>query len=164
KTTKAVTEAGLDRLSTFGLLSTWPKADLMALLDSFLRADLVRTTLDVYPKLSLTESGAEILRGAPLRLDFQAPKPSSASKKTSKAPVQLSDASRALFERLRAWRSERARADGVPAYVVASDRVLGAVAEERPGTPEALLAISGVGPTKVERYGSELLGLIADGK
>jgi DNA helicase-2/ATP-dependent DNA helicase PcrA len=67
----------------------------------------------------------------------------------------------AMFERLRAWRAERAREGGVPAYVVFTDATLTAIAEARPDSERALLAIAGVGSTKLERYGAEVLALVA---
>jgi superfamily II DNA helicase RecQ len=62
---------------------------------------------------------------------------------------------------LRAWRSARARADGVPAYVVAHDSLLAAIVDQRPGAPATLRRIKGMGPAKLERYGQELLAILA---
>src|SRR5205085_1817428 len=59
----------------------------------------------------------------------------------------------ALFERLRTWRSETAKAESVPAYVVFTDLTLQAIAEVQPTTTESLLGISGIGRTKQEKYG-----------
>jgi len=67
----------------------------------------------------------------------------------------------ALFERLREWRAEQAREASVPAYVVFTDATLVALAEARPTSERALLAISGVGRTKLERYGADVLALCA---
>jgi len=64
-------------------------------------------------------------------------------------------------ERLRAWRLERARVDGVPPYVVFHDTVLHAIADARPTSLGELSQIAGVGPAKLERYGSEVLALLA---
>jgi DNA helicase-2/ATP-dependent DNA helicase PcrA len=64
-------------------------------------------------------------------------------------------------QRLRDWRAERARTDNVPAYVVFHDSVLQAIAAARPATIGELAQISGVGPAKLERYGDELLALLA---
>ncbi len=75
-------------------------------------------------------------------------------------PTDPSDA--ALFEALRAWRLQRSRADGVPAYVVAPDAVLIALATQRPRTEAELLAVPGIGPAKLESFGSEMLALIAE--
>ena len=65
-----------------------------------------------------------------------------------------------LADRLRAWRRERAKADEVPPYVVFNDRTLAALATQRPRSRGELLAIDGIGPTKLERYGDDLLGLL----
>jgi DNA helicase II / ATP-dependent DNA helicase PcrA len=61
------------------------------------------------------------------------------------------------FEALRRWRAERAKADEVPAYVVFHDSTLHEIAAVRPQTREELSAISGVGPTKLERYADDVL-------
>jgi DNA helicase-2/ATP-dependent DNA helicase PcrA len=65
----------------------------------------------------------------------------------------------ALFERLREWRAEQAKDASVPAYVVFTDLTLIALAEARPATDTELLAISGVGRTKLERYGADVLAI-----
>jgi DNA helicase-2/ATP-dependent DNA helicase PcrA len=66
-----------------------------------------------------------------------------------------------LFEALRAWRFERAKADGVPAYVVAHDTTLAAIADARPSSLDYLALVKGLGPTKLERYGSEIIAVVA---
>ena len=65
-----------------------------------------------------------------------------------------------LFAALKAWRLERAKADEVPAYVVFHDSTLVAIAEARPGSLAELAVVSGVGPTKIERYGPEVLAVL----
>jgi DNA helicase II / ATP-dependent DNA helicase PcrA len=65
------------------------------------------------------------------------------------------------FEALRRWRRERAARDGVPAYVVFHDATLAAIASRRPRSLTDLRAISGVGPTKLARYGREVLAIVA---
>ncbi len=72
------------------------------------------------------------------------------------------DANDPLIEQLRGWRSERARADGVPAYTLFSDRTLRELVANRPGSPAALLDTWGLGESRVERFGAELLELIED--
>jgi len=70
-----------------------------------------------------------------------------------------------LFERLRALRRTIADAEGVPAYVVFSDAVLRQIADRKPRTPAGLLAISGIGEVKLERYGARFLEAVAaDGR
>jgi len=61
---------------------------------------------------------------------------------------------------MRDWRRKRYEADGVPAYVVFSDATLEALAEVKPTSPDGLLAISGIGDTKLTRYGEELLDVL----
>jgi DNA helicase-2/ATP-dependent DNA helicase PcrA len=61
---------------------------------------------------------------------------------------------------LRAWRTARAKADEVPAYVVAHDATLLAIADARPTTLAALSRVKGMGPTKLDRYGAEILAAL----
>ena len=63
---------------------------------------------------------------------------------------------------LREWRLARARADEVPAYVVFNDRTLAELAARTPRTLAELAAVPGIGPAKLERYGSELLARLAE--
>ena len=65
-----------------------------------------------------------------------------------------------VFAALREWRSGRARDDGVPAYVVAHDSTLAAIAEARPETLAQLRRVKGMGPAKLERYGTEILKVL----
>lgn len=66
-----------------------------------------------------------------------------------------------LFERLRAWRLEKAGEESVPAFVVFTDATLRALAEVRPSSERELLRVNGIGASKRERYGDEVLALIA---
>ncbi len=63
-------------------------------------------------------------------------------------------------EKLRAWRRDRAREDGVPPYVVFHDSVLHQIADARPSSIGELSQIPGVGPAKLERYGEAVLALV----
>ena len=65
-----------------------------------------------------------------------------------------------LLARLRSWRLERSRADGVPAYVVLHDSMLRDLAAARPTTRHELAALKGFGPARIERYGDEVLELV----
>ena len=66
-----------------------------------------------------------------------------------------------LVERLREWRRERARADEVPAYVVLHDATLRALAAARPASTRELAGVKGFGAAKIERYGDDVLAVIA---
>lgn len=66
-----------------------------------------------------------------------------------------------LVSRLKAWRLERARDAGAPAYTVFTDATLEAIAERMSTSDDELLAIPGIGPTKLERHGRAVLELLA---
>jgi DNA helicase-2/ATP-dependent DNA helicase PcrA len=84
--------------------------------------------------------------------------PAAAPKRAKRAAPEAADAE--LFGRLRVWRKRQADGQGVPPYVVFSDATLVAIADARPDSPAALARISGVGPTKLERYAKSLLALL----
>ncbi len=64
---------------------------------------------------------------------------------------------------LKEWRLERSRADEVPAYVVFHNSTLEEIAARQPSTLNELAAVPGVGPAKLERYGSDVLATLARG-
>jgi DNA helicase II / ATP-dependent DNA helicase PcrA len=68
----------------------------------------------------------------------------------------------ALFGALVEWRRNLSRAASSPAYVVFNNETLAAIASARPRTRRALLALPGVGPVKVERYGDAVLALVGE--
>jgi DNA helicase-2/ATP-dependent DNA helicase PcrA len=65
-----------------------------------------------------------------------------------------------VFGALREWRLERAKADEVPAYVVFHNATLAEIADRQPRTLSELALVPGVGPTKLERYGEEVLAAL----
>lgn len=65
-----------------------------------------------------------------------------------------------LPEKLRAWRTDRARAQGVPAFCVLSNAVLDAITLSRPSCPAELLGVRGVGKEKFDKYGVEILHIV----
>ena len=67
-----------------------------------------------------------------------------------------------LFTRLREWRTVKAREASVPPYVIFSDDALRGIAQMRPATREALLVVRGIGQVKMERYGDEVLKMVAE--
>ena len=66
------------------------------------------------------------------------------------------------FKALRSWRAQRARADNVPAFVVFHDSTLEEIARQNPRSPRQLAAISGIGPTKLDRYGAEVIAVLGE--
>ncbi|MGH8776922.1 MAG: HRDC domain-containing protein, partial [Jiangellaceae bacterium] len=88
-----------------------------------------------------------------------APLSAAADRKIGRCADCPSSVDEALFERLRAWRLDRAQEQKVPAYVVFTDATLTAIAEARPADERALAVIPGVGRMKLDRYGSDVLEL-----
>ena len=66
----------------------------------------------------------------------------------------------AADEALRAWRLERARSDKVAPFIIASNALVRAIAERRPTTASELFAIHGMGPTKLDLYGDQILSIL----
>ena len=75
--------------------------------------------------------------------------------------VELSVAAVAAEKALRDWRTTRAKADEVPAYVVLNDRHLRGIAVAKPRNATELAACDGIGPAKLERYGDEILDVLS---
>jgi DNA helicase-2/ATP-dependent DNA helicase PcrA len=74
-----------------------------------------------------------------------------------------SDVDEELLARLRSWRADRASTLKVPPYVVFTDATLVAIAEQRPVDTPGLVAISGIGAAKLDRYGPDVLALVQGG-
>jgi superfamily II DNA helicase RecQ len=72
----------------------------------------------------------------------------------------LDDAQRALFETIRQWRASTAHAEGVPPYVLLTNRQLVEIVKQRPDTCAGLRRIDGLGAKKLDRYGQALLALL----
>ena len=83
-----------------------------------------------------------------------------ASKAAAANPYGVADDD-PLFAALRAWRTAKAREDGVPPYVVFHDQTLAAIADVKPPSAAALRRVKGVGPAKIETYGDEILEIVA---
>jgi DNA helicase-2/ATP-dependent DNA helicase PcrA len=71
-----------------------------------------------------------------------------------------SDIDENLLARLKSWRQDQARALKVPVYVVFTDATLVAIAEQRPIDQAGLVSISGIGATKLNRFGAAVLSLV----
>ena len=73
----------------------------------------------------------------------------------------LDGADPTLFEALKSWRAAAAKRSGVPAYVIFHDTTLAALAQAKPHDRSGLLAVPGLGPVKAERYGDDVLAVLA---
>jgi ATP-dependent DNA helicase RecQ len=176
--------AGLVATPTFGNLRDHSGPWLLRLLRRCVTGGWATFSGGDRPVLVLTEDGRAVMRGerpARLRLPpaLVAPatglapvsaRPSSAASSpapgdaTGRLRPQVADAdpvARALFEALRGHRLALAREQGLPPYVIASDRTLRELAELRPHTLDGLRLAHGIGPHKVERYGAGFLAVVA---
>jgi superfamily II DNA helicase RecQ len=77
------------------------------------------------------------------------------------APRRAKDDESQLMTALREWRSIGARSDGVPAYVIAPDSLLIEIAEQRPMSIAGLRRVKGMGPSRLARYGEEIIAIVA---
>ncbi len=84
------------------------------------------------------------------------------SRRTAPKGSTFTTPSSGLDDALRAWRLERSRADSVPAYVVLSNATIAEIASAQPRNEIELSRISGIGPTKLERYGADILRVVAE--
>ena len=100
--------------------------------------------------------------GATMRVRFGERVERDGRKAPLAAPTELWGAAASAEAQLRAWRTKRSQADGVPAYIVVNDKHLRGIALARPTTPAELVACDGIGPAKLERYGDEILELLAE--
>ena len=69
-----------------------------------------------------------------------------------------------MFERLRKWRFERAKAEKVSAFIIAHNTLLEELSRRKPQTEQALLGVKGFGRSKFEKYGPELLVILQEDK
>ena len=135
----------------FGSLSGWSASRVRRLLEELVALGCLAQSSGQYPMVELTDRGRAVLGATETVTVAIAPDTSAA---------QSPPADPALFERLRKWRSEVARRQGVPAYVVFHDRTLAELAARRPTNLVALEATPGIGQSKLDHYGPALLEIL----
>ena len=74
--------------------------------------------------------------------------------------ADLDEADAAVYDALRAWRNARAQEEGKPAYALFTNRQLAELARRRPTSVSAIGAVRGIGPSRVDRYGEDVLTVI----
>jgi ATP-dependent DNA helicase RecQ len=163
-----ILDAGLDALSTYGILKREGSAYVDTLFESFEQAGLVQTVSEgEYPLLKLTELGSRVMRGSetpalalPDRTAGSAGKTTAAKKlKKGQAPEGILD--EALYQKLAAKRSELAAASGKPAYTVFPNFVLVELANLKPSNESEAIKIRGIGPAKLKTVLPPFLEVIA---
>ena len=165
KSTQKVQQFDHERLSTFGIGADLDVAQWRSVLRQLVMLRLVRVDHERFNTLRLTEASREVLRGErQLRLRRPAkalPKKSERrlvdKTRVSADVADTSGIDESLYEALRTWRREVSKQHGVPAYTVFHDSTLRELARVRPRTLNELRSISGIGATKLERYGTALL-------
>jgi ATP-dependent DNA helicase RecQ len=167
-----------DALPVFGIGTELREAEWRAVVRQLLASGLLAVTGE-HGTLALTGGSAEVLHGqrqVMFRRDPPAAAPAARSQrgadpggKTRRAAqartaqAELAPGAQPTFERLRAWRAGAAREQGVPAYVIFHDATLRQIAAAPPATLAGLAAVSGVGETKLARYGQQILDVLAEG-
>jgi len=173
-----MSKLGLNRLSTFALLKQLKQTDVVMLIEALMAIGCLRQ-IDLEgdrfrPVVRLTDFGAEVMRDkvaleievpvsaellARICGDERAPQdlPSSANAEPDTLPKADSDRLSALQQ----WRRQRGCQEGVPLYQIMSNKTLDELARRRPQSPEELLAIHGIGPAKMSRYGDDLLAILS---
>jgi ATP-dependent DNA helicase RecQ len=162
KPTDKITRNGHDRLSVFNVGSELTPRAWHSVVRQLVVREYLRVDHDRYGALVLTDDSRLLLRGElelQLREDPQQP---ATRKKPRAASVQedLSETDRALWDALRECRRRIATEHNVPPYVIFHDATLRQMVDMRPRNREELLALNGVGLTKLERYGEEFLETI----
>ena len=155
-------------LTVFGIGADQREAEWRGVVRQLLAQGLLAVAGD-YGTLALTEASSEVLAGrrqVMLRREperaARAAKPGRAAR-TASAAAELPAAAAAIFEQLRAWRAATAKEQGVPAYVIFHDATLRQIAAEPPATLAQLGTVSGVGETKLARYGQQILDALRVG-
>ncbi len=151
-----------ERLAVFGLGKEWPAQTWRSLLRQLIVRGYVQVDHARYGALVLTDASRPLLRGeAEMRVREDARTAPSARKKSrAAAVVDLTPEDEPLWQALRDCRKRLATEHNVPPYVIFHDATLREMLRARPDTREALLAISGVGQAKLERYGDDFLAIL----
>ena len=165
---KEIIDAGLDKLTTYGLLKRIGTSALHPLFGELEKQGLIETSTGEYPLVSLTIKGNEVMRsGGNVRMMWPSTAP--AASQPTKPGTQLTAAEvsthelgfdDALFEKLKKHRNAIAQSEGVPAYVVFSNQTLEFLTRLKPKSVEAALKIRGVGEKKAVTYLPEFIQVI----
>jgi ATP-dependent DNA helicase RecQ len=167
KDTERIRSYGHNALKTFGIGTGHSETEWRGVVRQLLAAGLLTVTGE-HGTLALTPASGDVLRGGrtvSLRTERSPAKavkekPGRDKPRKDKQGTTVSY-DHDLFEKLRVWRAAAAKEQGVPAYVIFHDATLRQIAAERPAGLAGLSAISGVGETKLARYGEQILAELA---
>jgi ATP-dependent DNA helicase RecQ len=173
--TEKVLQRGHDTLSTFGIGADMDEPQWRAVMRQLVTLRLIAVDHENYNVLRLSEASREVLRGVrhlTLRRDAvpaarsrraSRKRPTGASLEAERSAARSLAASpmeEGVFQALREWRRGVAKEHGVPAYTVLHDATVREIARRLPGDATLLGSISGIGTTKLERYGSAIIEVV----
>ncbi|HEY8613593.1 MAG TPA: DNA helicase RecQ [Roseomonas sp.] len=173
KETDKVGSFGHDRLSVFGIGRDVAEGAWRNIARHLLARGALEMASDTnLPIYQATEAARPILRGeqpvmlqeAALREAARAPRRQRAGRGASAPAAGYGDqpAEAGVFDALRAWRKEEATRQSVPAYVIFPDRTLADIAAQKPRTLDDLASVHGVGASKLDRYGLDVLRVLRE--
>ncbi|MCS6764249.1 MAG: DNA helicase RecQ [Candidatus Protistobacter heckmanni] len=164
KTTDKITQWNHDSLSVFGIGADLSDQEWRGMVRQLIALGVLAVDHTAFSTLMLTEASRTVLKGEQ-KIQLRKQEKRAAVKREragkSAAVVDLAAPDLALFEKLRAWRAETAKAHCVPAYVIFHDATLREIALRRPAAVHELESVSGVGARKLEAYGAEIVGVVA---
>ena len=154
---KWITSQGMNRLSTYGLLSNFTQEEVLDFIDQLDRQGcFVRQGDHLYPTIALSKKGIKVMKKeeeAFVNLpEIEKPVRTFAEVATDFSPE--------LYELLRQKREEFGTAEGIPLFLIASNRTLKEMAASAPKSMAELLQVHGIGPAKIEKYGQDFLDVI----
>jgi len=167
KATPKVTQFNHEQLSTFGIGKSWSQQQWSSIFRQLVAGGFLEASIEAYGGLTLTEAAKPILRGEDdvwLRHDAE-PAKSKISKveRGSRAKEAYAEAGDdPLWHILKAKRTELARAQGIPPYLIFHDSTLLEILNRKPKNLDEMAQISGVGQAKLERYGDAFLEALED--
>lgn len=169
RATDRVSQWNHDKLAVFGIGADVDEPTWRSVFRQLVALGYARPDHDAFGGLRLTAASRPVLKGEQqVEMRRQAPRKGKAAKRrVTGAAVGANSADLAphlgpLLARLRTWRTEQARSQSVPPYVVFHDSTLSAIAAAQPRDLDALSSIAGIGAKKLERYGPALLQLLVE--
>ena len=172
RSTEKVAQFGHEQISTFGLGAEFTEPQLRGVLRQLIAVGALQVDAQAFNTLRLLDSARPILRGEqPVRLRATSAKAEreraprrergARSRPPPPAVAELDAPAQARFAALKAWRGEVAREHNLPAFVIFHDTTLAAIAARDPRSTEDLYGVNGIGATKLEKYGEEVLRVCA---
>ncbi|HEY2020518.1 DNA helicase RecQ [Paraburkholderia sp.] len=162
-----ILQRGHEKLTTFGIGAALGEAEWRAVFRQLVAFGYLSVDHEGFGSLVLTEASKPVLKGEQKVTMRRYVKPtrtrqsSGRSSERADPTVGMGPRERARWERLRMWRTETAKSDGVPAYVIFHDATLAEIARLGPGSIDDLRGIPGMGARKLDRFGHELLHVVA---